>query len=52
MIHLLFQVSSSKPSLVGLGKRKKEKKKGKRRKKLNNKKKDFCCQVSLPKMPN
>jgi hypothetical protein len=47
---LLFQVSSSKPSLVGLGKRQKERKwkKGKEIKK----KKDFCCQVSLPKMPN
>jgi hypothetical protein len=38
MIHLLFQVSSSKPSFVGLGKRKK-KKKGKREKKLKKKEK-------------
>jgi hypothetical protein len=39
MIHLLFQVSSSKPSLVGLGKIKKEKKKGKRRKKFKKQEK-------------
>jgi hypothetical protein len=34
MIHLLFQVSSSKPSLVGLGKIKKRKKKGKKEKEI------------------
>jgi hypothetical protein len=37
MIHLLFWVSSSKPSLVGLGKRKKEKKREKGERNLNKK---------------